>query len=94
MKCKICGNPMSWIFNGKILEKYEIAYFSCSNCNFVCTEEPYWLAEAYSEPINITDTGLIGRNINLSKIVSILCFSFFKNKKFLDYGAGYGILVE
>ncbi len=81
MTCKICGKENKFVFKTKIMKKYEISYFHCENCGFLQTEEPYWLSEAYKEPINITDTGYLSRNINLSKIVATLLVSFFDYKK-------------
>ena len=95
MKCKVCNQENSSIFTSRILDKYDIEYFYCSNCNFLQTEEPYWLDEAYSESINISDTGYIERNINLSKKLTILLSLFFnKNAKYLDYAGGYGVYVR
>ncbi len=95
MTCKICGKENKFVFKAKILKKYEISYFHCENCGFLQTEEPYWLAESYKSPINISDTGYLSRNINLSKIVTTLLVSFFDyKKKFLDYAGGYGVFVR
>ncbi len=95
VKCKICDSPMNPIFTGKILKKYFIQYFNCPLCQYVCSEEPYWLDEAYEKSINVTDTGILWRNIRLSKISSCILFFFFnKNIKCLDYGGGYGILTR
>ena len=62
---------------------------------FIQTEEPYWLAEAYSDAIAATDVGLMGRNLTCSKIAMAIIAAFFKsNGRFLDYGGGYGNLVR
>jgi hypothetical protein len=93
--CNICGSPMDPIFSGKILKKYTIQYFQCKNCEYLCTEDPYWLPEAYKNSINVTDTGIISRNIYASKIVSCVVFLFLRrDQKGLDYGGGYGILTR
>ena len=55
----------------------KIAYDHCARCNFLQTEEPYWLDEAYSESINISDTGYMQRNLNLSKKLTIILRLFF-----------------
>ncbi|MDR2080563.1 MAG: class I SAM-dependent methyltransferase [Campylobacteraceae bacterium] len=96
MKCKICGTNNKYIFSAKILNKYNIKYFLCPNCGFLQTEEPYWIEEAYKNSINLSDTGYIQRNINLSKKVSILLRLLFceYNKNYLDYAGGYGIFVR
>ena len=95
MTCKICNQKNSIIFTSKILNKYNIKYYYCSNCGFLQTEDPYWLDEAYSKSINVSDTGYMQRNINLSQKLTILqSFFFDKNGKFLDYAGGYGVLVR
>lgn len=59
------------------------------------TENPFWLNEAYKNPINISDTGYITRNFSLSKKIFILfLFLFDKKNKFLDYAGGYGITTR
>lgn len=95
MKCSICKEESDRIFESTVLGKYRIAYFNCKKCGFLQTEEPYWLGEAYEEPINRSDTGILARNIWLSKVTSSMISSFFDPKKrFLDYAGGYGILTR
>jgi hypothetical protein len=61
----------------------------------VQTEEPFWLAEAYSQAITKTDIGLVGRNVSLSGLTKSLILAFFDHRaKFLDYGGGYGMFVR
>ena len=95
MICKICGKENLFIFKAKILIKYDVSYFHCPNCGFLQTEEPYWLDEAYQDPINASDTGYLQRNITLSQKVTILLTLFFdKDKRYLDYAGGYGVFVR
>ncbi|MFA5403428.1 MAG: class I SAM-dependent methyltransferase [Ignavibacteria bacterium] len=95
MICKICSSNSEIFSRAEILNKYSIQYFKCPECGFIQTEEPYWLEEAYSEVINRSDIGLLARNLELSKTTkAILLFLFDKRKKFLDYGAGYGVFVR
>ncbi len=95
MICKICSTKSEPFSQAEILNKYSIQYYKCPDCGFIQTEEPYWLAEAYSEVINRSDIGLLTRNIELSKTTNvILTLLFDKRKKFLDYGAGYGVFVR
>lgn len=78
-----------------LLDKYLVQYYKCPVCGFVRTEKPYWLEEAYSNAIVNFDMGLLNRNIYLSKIVSAIIQTCFKNRDtFLDYGGGYGIFVR
>lgn len=93
--CKICSHEAIYIFNSTILNKYEISYFHCPNCNFLFTEKPYWLEEAYNETINKSDTGILKRNIELAKKTSRVLFYLFDYKKsYLDFGGGYGLFVR
>lgn len=95
MKCKICNKTTKKIFTAKILNKYNIAYFSCPNCKFMQTEEPYWLEESYKDSIAISDTGYMQRNIILSKKISVLLDTAFStDTMFLDYAGGYGVFVR
>ncbi|MBD5771122.1 class I SAM-dependent methyltransferase [Marinomonas colpomeniae] len=59
------------------------------------TEEPYWIDEAYSAALSVSDTGVMSRNHEFNKVASLI-FGLFhdKNDCFLDYGGGYGIFVR
>lgn len=92
MKCKICNSNSNYIFTEKIRKKYNSKFYKCNNCGFIQTEKPTWLKEAYKNPINIEDTGIIERNIYFADIVSPIIKIFFgKEKNYLDYAGGYGI---
>ena len=94
-KCKICDSDSHYFATAKVLQKYSVNYFQCSNCGFVQTEEPYWLDEAYSEAIAVSDVGLVYRNNMMANIASKLLFNYFDHEaKFLDYGGGYGLFVR
>jgi len=95
MKCKVCGSKSNNIFTGKVLAKYDVIYYLCPNCNFLQTEEPYWLEEAYESTINVSDTGYMQRNILLSqRLTSLLSLFFDKNGSYVDYAGGYGVIVR
>lgn len=95
MKCRICNNEVGKIFSANVLNKYNIGYYHCDECGFLQTEEPFWLDESYNSPINLTDTGLLQRNIYLSKKVAIILYFIFGAKgKYLDYAGGYGIFTR
>ena len=95
MNCKICGSISDFFADGKILNKYNIKYFKCKKCDFIQSEEPYWLDESYKEVINRSDIGYVNRNLILSKITAKIIDRFFqKDAKFIDYGGGYGLFVR
>ena len=93
--CRICGEETIQIFEGIVRGKYKVDYFRCTQCGFLQTEKPLWLAEAYTESINITDTGLVRRNIWLSSVTAIVSSLLLsKDIRGLDYGGGYGLFVR
>ncbi|MBO1071271.1 MAG: glycosyltransferase [Dolichospermum sp. DEX189] len=95
VKCKVCESDSHHFSTAKLLGKYDVDYFQCSNCGFVQTEHPYWLDEAYSEAIAISDVGLVYRNNMMANITGKLLFNYFDHKaKFLDYGGGYGLFTR
>jgi hypothetical protein len=93
--CRVCGNDSIYLFQGRILKDNRINYFECTSCEYVQTEHPYWLEEAYAEPINQTDTGILLRNQNNAKyVLSTLLTLGLPKSSIVDYAGGYGILVR
>lgn len=93
--CKICDASSTVIFSADVLGKYRTAYHQCGNCGFIQTDEPHWLSESYTSAINDGDLGPINRAVVTSKqIEGLLLGMFDKTAKFVDYGAGYGVLVR
>jgi hypothetical protein len=94
--CNICNNEVYRVFSRNVLKKYHVDYYKCKKCDFIQTEVPYWLGEAYSDAITNQDIGLVSRNINYSKITKVLlkALSFDDKSNFLDYGGGYGMFVR
>ena len=45
----MCNSNSDFVFSNKVLGKYDVAYYKCSNCESLQTETPYWLDEAYAE---------------------------------------------
>ncbi|MFN5514584.1 MAG: tetratricopeptide repeat protein, partial [Cyanobacteriota bacterium] len=94
-KCKVCGADSHYFASAEILQKYNVKYYQCGNCGFVQTENPYWLAEAYSQAIATSDISLLYRNNMMANITSKLLFNYFDHTaKFLDYGGGYGVFTR
>jgi hypothetical protein len=95
MKCKICDCKSTTFASAKILNAYKITYYQCERCGFVQTEEPYWLEEAYLNPINTSDTGIMARNSdNVSTVSAVLHLCLNPDSQYADYGGGYGIFVR
>ena len=95
MNCKICEAHTEEIFKARLLNKYDVQYYHCPACRFVQTEPPYWLNEAYQNPINLSDTGVVSRNLLLAlKTSLIIQFLFNRKAKFIDYAGGWGIFTR
>ena len=93
--CPICKNSREKIFNAKVLHKYDVDFVHCKSCGLIQAKDPYWLEEAYKDPIATLDTGILSRNINLSKTVScVLYFLFDQKGKYVDIAGGYGIFTR
>lgn len=95
MHCSICSSESKTLFKTKLMNKYNVQFFFCSHCGYMHTEKPYWLDEAYKNSINITDTGILKRNYDYARKVSVLLYYLFDSQgQFLDYGGGYGIFTR
>jgi len=95
MLCKLCNQVSERIFERRLLKKYDVAYWQCRNCEFMQTEEPYWLEEAYSSAISDLDLGPVNRAVTGSKMVEgVILAGFDPNAKFVDWGGGYGVFTR
>lgn len=95
MKCLVCDGESTTEFTTEIMHKYTVQYYRCHICGFVQTEPPYWLSEAYKEPIQVADTGLLARNIHFSKLTAAIILAFFDPKSlYLDYAGGFGVMTR
>ena len=93
-RCRICGGNAQFAFMGPLLN-YSVRYFDCDVCGYLQTEWPFWLDEAYASPINISDTGLVERNItNAKRVATIMWRHGFSNGRVVDFAGGHGLLVR
>ncbi|MCG8649576.1 MAG: class I SAM-dependent methyltransferase [Pirellulales bacterium] len=93
--CRVCNAAAHAFAHATILGKHEIEYQRCSDCQFIQTQQPFWLEEAYSDAIISTDVGLVHRNQSFSKIASrLLRFVFPDATSGIDYGGGYGMFTR
>lgn len=95
MLCRLCNTESEERFEALILGTYATSYFACPRCGFVQTGDPVWLEEAYREPINACDTGILKRNEDMRQLVSVLLYHFFDpRRQYLDYAGGYGLFTR
>jgi len=86
---------MEYCFEVKVLCKYLTNLNHCPQCGFLSLENPDWLDEAYSSSIVLSDTGLVMRNLTISKQIAPLLFHLFgSNGMFVDFAGGTGLLVR
>lgn len=94
ISCRCCNEVAEKIFNAKLLNN-DIQYFECKKCEYVQTEVPYWLDEAYANPINTSDTGVMERNVLNARLVQmVLKLLKIQDSTVVDFAGGYGILVR
>jgi hypothetical protein len=94
-QCPICARSRKERFRALLLNKYDVCYLYCESCGLLQTEQPYWLEEAYGKAIADSDTGLVSRNLDLSKRLSaLLYFCFDRQAPYLEYAGGYGLLTR
>lgn len=95
--CPVCASTLKEAFVAKVLQKYDGVFSHCSSCGFLCAADPFWLEESYSSAIASTDTGLVARNVALSKrIASVLYFLMGERGtgRYVDVAGGYGMLTR
>ena len=93
--CIICTAEAYPYCSAEILKTHNVQYYKCSQCEFIFTETPYWLDEAYNSAITRLDIGLIQRNQMMTPVVKAVINKWFDpNKQYVDYGGGYGMLVR
>jgi uncharacterized Zn finger protein len=85
MKCRICSKNAQLFQTGVVLKKYKVSFFRCGSCGFIQTEDPYWLAESYTDAISRSDVGIVDRNLKLAEITKSMISRYFKtDAKFVD----------
>ena len=95
MKCRLCDRESSLSHHAMVLGKYEVGYWQCPSCGYLQTDDPFWLEEVYGQSINVSDTGLVSRNLLLARFASSLFGTLINRKgRYLDYAGGWGLFVR
>ncbi len=93
--CRVCGGETRHEFDAVVLRKYPSEGVYCDACGFLGLEDASWLDKAYDDAIAFSDTGLVRRNIELRDAMVPLLFHIFgSDGRFVDVGAGTGLLVR
>ncbi|HUD47509.1 MAG TPA: class I SAM-dependent methyltransferase [Candidatus Baltobacteraceae bacterium] len=95
MTCKICGAAARIFGEATVMGKHKAQYAQCAGCGFIFVPDPSWLAEAYAEPINRSDTGYVARNLwARDKVRECIDSHLNPDGRFLDYAGGWGLFVR
>jgi hypothetical protein len=95
LPCPICAGATSEFACALFRQKYSAALRHCGACGFLFVGQPTWLAEAYSDAIDASDTGYVDRNLGCRDKTRLFIELFLNPEgRFLDYAAGYGMLVR
>ena len=92
--CRLCGGTTTVVFTRRVLQRFEVDFRRCEDCESLQTERPYWLNEAYSSAIASMDTGAVERNLICQAAISCVAAVLRLKGRVLDYGAGTGLLCR
>ena len=95
-QCRLCSKELKERFSLRLMQKFDIQYFECSECGCLQTEDPYWLEEAYHNPIRYTDTFTGIRTLTLPPITLLLtkAIKLGCGATLLDWGGGNGLITR
>ena len=99
--CRICGGELKFRFTAKVLhDRYDADYFECKSCHALQIPNPTWLGEAYANEdgpqVWNPDRGRFVRNFSACSWLKALQDAELipSNPRVLDFGGGYGMLVQ
>ena len=94
-RCRICNSPSDPIFELEVLGKYQAEFHQCTKCAFVYIVNPFWLVESFKSELNGLDIGSVDRCLVVADFVdSFVGSANDRNRVFLDWGGGYGLLAR
>jgi hypothetical protein len=95
MNCRVCNEKSGKSCFQGVIFGIPVDYFDCKFCSYMQTQTPTWLDKAYESTIDITDTGIMQRNLqNVNLVISSLLAMNKLHGTVLDYSGGYGFLVR
>jgi hypothetical protein len=90
----LCGANSAEKFRLTILDRFEVQYYECENCESLQTEEPYWLTEAYVQSnLAYTDVGAAQRVLSNCSFVALFA-RLMRLQTTLDFAGGDGLLCR
>src|SRR5437764_15413555 len=94
--CRLCGAFAQFWNMKRLLDRYDVCYYLCSQCGSLETEEPYWLDVAYDVMGVGDDVGAAQRTIDLVLKTSALLdrIKLPANAECIDFGGGLGLFTR
>jgi Methyltransferase domain len=94
-RCRLCHGSVEKQFELTVLGRLEIGYWRCQECGSLQTDEPHWLAEAYSASLTVSDVGAVRRCLTCRALIwLVLRLLHMRQARLLDYGGGSGLLCR
>ncbi len=91
----LTGQEGLFLFEQNVIGRHKARYYLDESCGYIWVDAPHWLEEAYSDAIALTDTGILARNLNNIRVVSVaMRANGLEQARGIDLGAGYGLLVR
>jgi len=95
MRCRLCQGEVEKQFDLLVLGRHEVGYSRCRDCSSLQTDDPHWLADAYSASLTVSDVGAVRRCLTCRPLIwLILHFLHLRRARLLDYGGGSGLLCR
>ena len=91
--CRLCGGVTEHKFSLRVLNKYDVGYWSCNSCLSLQTDDPFWLSETYGGTLPNLDTGAARRALRTCAI-TLLAAKVLRvpmTARLLDFGGGDGL---
>jgi hypothetical protein len=85
------------IFSQEVLGRHMAEYYFDRDAGFIFAADPFWIDEAYSRAITVTDTGILSRNLRNVRLCSSLFGALASPDgptRGIELGGGYGIFVR
>ena len=94
--CRLCGARADFWNRMRLLNRYDVSYYLCSQCGSLETEKPYWLEDAYDVTGTGDDVGAAQRTIDLVLKTSALLdrLKLPGGAECIDFGGGIGLFTR
>lgn len=94
--CRLCGFPVDKRLSLRVLDKYDVDYLVCQNCESLQTSTPFWLSETYSGLLPNLDFGAARRALRSCAVVLLASktLAMSRSSQLLDFGGGDGFVCR